>query len=318
MNITCTEIDLADTLLLNFCKRVESLYGKDTITPNMHLHCQCLLDYGPTHNFWLFAYERYNGILESFPTNHRSLEIQLMKRFLREFKLSTSLPIPDLFKEEVGEFMSHQLQPKLQGSVRTTVHGKTNRRFDPSRINSWSIDSIRSEVEFPSVYVRSALHEEVLTRLLNIYSSLYPSLKLEQSSLNTVCKKFSQVKYQSTNFACKSNPVVYARNPARMEEIRCALLDYFLVHSFHDGEHVVEHVFASVMWLKEHPARHSYGKPVELWWKDVFEEELNHLLPIQLLVCQSVYCDIIYELQTVLLVVPVENIPKFFPSHSST
>ena len=59
--------------------------------------------------------------------------------------------------------MSLQLEPKLQGSVRTTVHGKANKRFDPSRINSWSIDSIRSEVELPTIYVRSALHEEVLT-----------------------------------------------------------------------------------------------------------------------------------------------------------
>ena len=36
--LTLFDIDLADALLLKFCKKVELLYGKDAITPNMHLH----------------------------------------------------------------------------------------------------------------------------------------------------------------------------------------------------------------------------------------------------------------------------------------
>ena len=66
MSLTREQILLADAFLLQFCK---SLHGNKTITPNMHLHChlkQSLFDYGPIHNFWLFSYERYNGILE-FP-----------------------------------------------------------------------------------------------------------------------------------------------------------------------------------------------------------------------------------------------------------
>ena len=33
------------------------------------------------HSFWLFPFERYNGILEGQPTNNRSIELQLMRRF---------------------------------------------------------------------------------------------------------------------------------------------------------------------------------------------------------------------------------------------
>ena len=65
MAITDAQIELVDAFLLQFCCRVESLYGKTLITPNMHLHChlkQSLYDYGPIHNFWLFSYKRYNGI----------------------------------------------------------------------------------------------------------------------------------------------------------------------------------------------------------------------------------------------------------------
>ena len=37
-SITVEEVKLGDAFLLQFCKRVERLFGKDSITPNMHLH----------------------------------------------------------------------------------------------------------------------------------------------------------------------------------------------------------------------------------------------------------------------------------------
>ena len=67
-------------------------------------------------------------------------------------------------------------------------------------------------------------------------------------------------------------------------------------------------MFASVSWLKEHHAKYEYGKPVEIWWKDIYERTLNCYLPLQLLVCQSVYCEVKFEMQTVYAVVPVHNI----------
>ena len=137
--------------------------------PNMHLHGhlkQCLLDYGPVHNFWLFAYEQYNGILENFPNNHRSLEIQLMKRCLREFNQSLSLSfIPYQFKEELGEFMKTQFEPRLEGSLQHTVHGKYIERFVPSRLEDWTVNSINSEVVLPPVYVRASLCDAMMSGL---------------------------------------------------------------------------------------------------------------------------------------------------------
>lgn len=53
----------------------------------MHMHCHlssCLREFGPIYSFWLFPFERYNGILEEQPTNNRSIEIQLMRRFQRD------------------------------------------------------------------------------------------------------------------------------------------------------------------------------------------------------------------------------------------
>jgi len=84
---------LADALLLQFCKRTERMYGKH-ITPNMHIHSHlkdCILDYGPLHGFWLFAFEHFSGPLGSLPNNNRSIELQLMNRFIRDVFLSTPL-----------------------------------------------------------------------------------------------------------------------------------------------------------------------------------------------------------------------------------
>ena len=57
------------------------VYGRDCITPNIHMHAHlasCVRDYGPLHAFWLFSFERYNGILGRQPNNNRSIEIQVM------------------------------------------------------------------------------------------------------------------------------------------------------------------------------------------------------------------------------------------------
>lgn len=82
--LTDVLIRKADLLLLNFCRRVEALYGKTAVTPNMHLHCHlagCIEDYGPIFGFWLFSFERYNGMLGGFPNNQKHIEVQLLQRF---------------------------------------------------------------------------------------------------------------------------------------------------------------------------------------------------------------------------------------------
>lgn len=98
-----SDVNIADALLLQFCRRVERLYGKSVITPNMHLHCHLkdvILDYGPVYAFWLFSYERFNGILQHQPTNNHCLEIQVMRRFLQDNNAYSFQP-PEDFQAEL-------------------------------------------------------------------------------------------------------------------------------------------------------------------------------------------------------------------------
>ena len=76
--LTHTVIDKADEFLIEFCQAVEKLYGAESCTINLHLHChlaECLCDYGPVHSTWCFSFERYNGVLGATPNNNRSLQI---------------------------------------------------------------------------------------------------------------------------------------------------------------------------------------------------------------------------------------------------
>ena len=104
------DIIIADALILKFCCRTEAMFGKDIITPNMHMSCHlkdCILDYGPLNHFWLFAFERFNGILGQLPTNNKSIETQLMKQFLNESE-AMRMSFPNEFTDEFSEFFSFQ------------------------------------------------------------------------------------------------------------------------------------------------------------------------------------------------------------------
>ncbi len=83
--ITSSEMAEADKLLMEFYGQVVTLYGDEACNPNLHLHGhlhECIKDYGPVYSFWLFSFERMNGILGSYHTNSRNISIQLMRRFL--------------------------------------------------------------------------------------------------------------------------------------------------------------------------------------------------------------------------------------------
>lgn len=92
---------------------------------------------------------------------------------------------------------------------------------------------------------------------------------------------------------------------------RPAILHNFVAHAFHANDTVYEHVFASVSWLKEHPAKDTVGKPMEIWWKDLNDDKLEPFIPLQFLICHSIFMNTSHEGQTVYLMCPIHNIRNF-------
>ena len=291
MSITQTEIELADALLLRFCEQMEELYGKTVITPNMHLHCHlktCLMEYGPVHNFWLFVYERYNGIFENYPSSNHSLEIQLTKRFLGEFHLYSTLPqmhAPAEFEDDFDTLLKGEFEPHLAGSLQATVHSMYNDRPDPRSLDNWQLKPCDLELNLPSSYLRSCFSECTLAEVKAMYGTLYP-MTIASMYLTSSFRKYHSVQYRASKYT--SGQVIYVRLLGSLDP-RPAIINYFALHAIQD-EDVHQHLLVSLSWLKTHPAKNSMKKPVELWWKDLFQEELNDIVPIQLVICHAVSC----------------------------
>ena len=55
--------------LIKIVKLIEEHYGRDKITPNLHLSLhlrECSYDFDPLYTFWCFSFERMNGILGNY------------------------------------------------------------------------------------------------------------------------------------------------------------------------------------------------------------------------------------------------------------
>ena len=80
--ISENDITIAHGLLIQLCKDFEIFYGKEKVISNIHLHVHlkdCLLDFGPIYSFWLFSFERYNGMLGNLPNNKKNIEPQIIR-----------------------------------------------------------------------------------------------------------------------------------------------------------------------------------------------------------------------------------------------
>ena len=91
-NISEEQVNIGDMTIMNFCECFLSLYGKSLLTPNIHLHghlASFIKDFGPVYSFWLFPYERLNGILGSYHSNSHNISAQSMTRFLDHDLYST-------------------------------------------------------------------------------------------------------------------------------------------------------------------------------------------------------------------------------------
>ena len=64
---------LFDEHMHQYLTSLKSLF-KQKLVPNHHLAlhlCTCLLLFGPVHGWWAFPFERFNGIIQRFNTNHK-------------------------------------------------------------------------------------------------------------------------------------------------------------------------------------------------------------------------------------------------------
>ena len=92
--VTDASIQELEDHLHAYCNLYAKVYGGGALKPNHHYsrHLSGFMrDYGPTCAFWLFAFERYNGIMTSFNTRASVVETSMFRQYSIHSKLLQGL-----------------------------------------------------------------------------------------------------------------------------------------------------------------------------------------------------------------------------------
>ena len=312
--LTENDVTVADLLLVQFCKRVHRLFGYEFVTPNMHLHnhlASCIRDFGPLHAFWLYAFERYNGLLGNLPNNNRGIEIQLMQRFARDnstLDLISQAGSMDLL-EEFGEVV--------------LGHAKKFSSVEPENMDE-------SSLTFPPRYCLSFLDTHLTEELRKVYVDIYPQYSQFFSERSEefphTCRKYEYVvingrKLPSSSPNCPSyvmakpvSPFPSCSGEVLMDDCRPTEVQYFIKHAFRVTESTAgsnhEHTFAICRWPRYHPEHQYMGKPVQIFCKGIYEAtgiNTSTIIPLENITTQVISAKGTVNNESVLVIIPLCN-----------
>ena len=111
--ISKNAINRADLLIHHYCCLFEDGFGKE--------NCY----FGPASSFWLFGFERMNGVLDSVRTSNVAVEVQLFRKFIskqQDIELTHMLkPVTDQLdvtkdNTHCGGWFIHIINPFEQAS----------------------------------------------------------------------------------------------------------------------------------------------------------------------------------------------------------
>jgi len=296
--ISTVELQKTDLLLLKFCKTVEQLYGTEVITPNMHLCCHladCINDYGSVYNFWLFSFERYNGILGNYPTNKRHIAVQLMQKFVNETDCSNR-QLPGRFKEEFESTFTLLSKPCSE------VHQNDGDPSTEQSLTNSTTNTLGNTIfKLPLVHKTTSLGFNDYQNLKAAYSYLY-QCSVTDAQMTKSIKTFKSITFYGQFFGSVKNPqsqhsayiiASWADHSGMINERvgrRPGKVLRYMLHNFKLEDDFKEHIFAEVAWLKEHPEKLHYGKPLEIWSKDFVPDGSAYFLPIHKIFSRCIAC----------------------------
>ena len=112
-----------------------------------------------------------NGSMESWDKFHKSIEVQMMKRFLNDQYVSAT-STPQEFRSDFAEFLddSHE----LVGSVATTFRESfTWPPVHPSGVSmNWTLDMIEHAVVLPKHYARGVFDSSEVSLFSSVFCSV--------------------------------------------------------------------------------------------------------------------------------------------------
>ena len=290
-------IALGEKLLLEFCREFECLYGAEKVTPNMHLHCHVvdsIRDYGPVYAFWLFSFERYNGILGGFHTNNHDIESQFVYRFLEK-----QCNIDALWEEEFKEIWTNLI------NMDNCTRGSLGERTDSSNNLVQQIEMCCSSptiVDFGSFEIYASIVGASFHDLLNssdakllkgMYQHIYGNdrvlhtpqsfrrasrVLLRGEMLSSVQARGSRSAYVFASWFSGMHDCIIVTNDC--SEVRLGRIQYFLHHRVtilsqdKQAVHQCDHLLALVDWFQNHDHR-DLVQPLSTVWSTQVEPDAS-------------------------------------------
>ena len=281
-SITKKQLDEADTLLLDFCLNFEAIYGAECCTINIHLHGhlkECVMDFGPVYAFWLFSFERMNGILGSYHTNNHDISLQLMRRFLagldcgscnwpQEFKAEFA---PLIFKcpYNKGSLMSDTLELSLHNSSISI------QPLPPITECAWLPHQMQSLLPVASNYVGH-----------NDYSILTLHLKCKALSLGSFVIGSHKSRYTTSSHVMAKDP----RNPSNSHLVRIEYFTRVDMHQIGESGSYCSFWVAVASLYFQHEKRDWFGCPTEVWGRSTMID--LQFIPIRHILSRVTFAEI--------------------------
>ena len=273
-------INMAHQLIVQYCSEFHRLYQQCTI--NMHLAChlkECVLDFGPFHAFWCYAFERMNGHLGSFSTNHLNIEVQLMRRFVEGVILLN-------YQHKSSESMELiKIQEVLSGPVRRGTLGLLDQ--DSEQTASFSV--IYGTDPISVINLCKIVHERNGTEVIigskfetamsqddhTAISAVCQVLFLQNfQKLDLVCYTFSEVTFGHQTYGTSVSRLLRSGNVLAYRIISSTSAVVVGTGTIIDYKQVTVHLdsglqavcFAKVHWFAEHPDQSTvFPTPVQIW-----------------------------------------------------
>ena len=290
--LSFSECNQAQNFIIEFCKEFETLYGKENLVINMHLAChlkECIIDYGPIHGFWCFGFERFNGILGSFPNNHLNVSITMMKKF------------EDYLRTNLCHGVHSDLIPILSTLSTANETGSLCESAHENFENRELLKPLREYI-LPSDYSKNLC-------------LMYNMTGVNITTVSTLCVRSAKLFY---NGHILSSALSRSRNGTGIvaklhSRPHVGIVQYYFQHNVEvDFRNQLSQVIAVVDWFKIHPDKDLLQPPLEVWRNEFMPLGPYSFLPVHEIICPAGFAldkvDTSLGNETVYVTVPISHL----------
>lgn len=278
--VTLQDAERAHELFIQFGNEVERLYGKEAVTPNMHLHCHLLTSikqYGSLYGFSCYPFERYNGSLAEMPNNRHHLSVQFMRQFRSRIHMAN-------IHHKLPKCGQEIFQPVLESLIPTGHSGHVELSMALNKIPNIQLPNDVNWHNLTGITLpptrramKSGLDESEVDILDNVYKHMYPEGNVSHDAISQGVFKYSHVyigkeRYGSalegkTSKHCfvmaswcdDDGDLISGPNATRAGLVRA-----YLQHSLYIDGKLCTHIFAMVSWYKGYEAGNTVF-PLTAW-----------------------------------------------------